>query len=141
MSIPRTILYVAVTLTVVAASVHAWATTEHFEEWWRYGVFFMLVAAAQGLYGPALIKSPRRPVLLLTGVGGNLAIIVLYLVTRTVRVPFFGPQVILQVIFEVERLLLRDSARTGTPALSVANLGGLTSGIAIMYATALLVAV
>ena len=37
MNIPRTILYV--TLTVVAASVHAWATPEHFEEWWGYGVF------------------------------------------------------------------------------------------------------
>jgi hypothetical protein len=84
--------------------------------------------------------SPRRLVLLLTGAGGNLAIIVLYLVTRTVGVPFFGPQVILQVIFEVERLLLRDSARTGTPALSVANLGG-SRPAAIMYATALLVAV
>ncbi len=56
MSIPRTILYVAVTLTVVAASVHAWETPEHFEEWWGYGVFFMLVAVAQGLYGPALIS-------------------------------------------------------------------------------------
>ena len=39
MNIPRTILYVAVTLTVVAVSVHAWATPEHFEEWWGYGVF------------------------------------------------------------------------------------------------------
>ena len=52
-----------------------------------------------------------------------------------------GAGAILQVIFEVGRLLLKDSARAGTPALSVANLGGLTSGIAIRYATALLVAV
>jgi zinc transporter, ZIP family len=52
-----------------------------------------------------------------------------------------GAGAILQVIFEVGRLLLNDSACAGTPALSVANLGGLTSGIAIRYATALLVAV
>jgi hypothetical protein len=35
-----------------------------------------------------------------------------------------GAGAILQVIFEVGRLLLKDSARAGTPALSVANLGG-----------------
>jgi ZIP family zinc transporter len=52
-----------------------------------------------------------------------------------------GAGAILQVIYEVTRLLLRDSERTKTPVLSGANLGGLTAGIAIMYATALLVSV
>ena len=52
-----------------------------------------------------------------------------------------GAGAILQVIYEVARLLLKDSARTKTPALSGANLAGFTAGIAIMYATALLVSV
>ena len=52
-----------------------------------------------------------------------------------------GAGAILQVIYEVTRLLLKDSARSKAPALSGANLGGLTAGIAIMYATALLVSV
>ena len=52
-----------------------------------------------------------------------------------------GAGAILQVIYEVTRLLLKDSARTKTPALSAPNLSGLTAGIAIMYATALLVSV
>jgi ZIP family zinc transporter len=52
-----------------------------------------------------------------------------------------GAGAILQVIYEVGRLLLKDSERAGTPALSGTNLGGLTAGIAVMYATALLVAV
>jgi ZIP family zinc transporter len=52
-----------------------------------------------------------------------------------------GAGAILQVICEVTRLLLRDSARSKTPALSGANLGGLVAGVAIMYATALLVSV
>lgn len=52
-----------------------------------------------------------------------------------------GAGAILQVIYEVGRLLLKDSARAGTSTLSGANLGGLTAGIAVMYATALLVAV
>ncbi len=52
-----------------------------------------------------------------------------------------GAGAILQVIYEVTRLLLKDSARSKAPALSGTNLGGLTAGIAIMYATALLVSV
>jgi zinc transporter, ZIP family len=52
-----------------------------------------------------------------------------------------GVGAILQVVYEVGRLLLRDSARSKTPALSGTNLGGLTAGIAIMYVTALLVSV
>ena len=36
-------------------------------------------------------------------------------------------------------MLLKDAARAKTPALSGANLGGLTAGIAIMYVTGLLV--
>ncbi|WP_228282045.1 ZIP family metal transporter [Rubrobacter marinus] len=52
-----------------------------------------------------------------------------------------GVGAILQVIYEVTRLLLKDSAQTKAPALSGTNLGGLTAGIAIMYATALLVSV
>jgi ZIP family zinc transporter len=52
-----------------------------------------------------------------------------------------GVGAILQVVYEVGRLLLGDSARSKTPALSGTNLGGLTAGIAIMYVTALLVSV
>jgi ZIP family zinc transporter len=52
-----------------------------------------------------------------------------------------GAGAILQVIYEVTRLLLKDSARAKEPVLSAPNLGGLTAGIAVMYATALLVSV
>ena len=52
-----------------------------------------------------------------------------------------GAGAILQVIYEVSRLLLKDSLRSKQPALSASNLGGLTAGVAIMYATALLVSV
>lgn len=52
-----------------------------------------------------------------------------------------GAGAILQVVYEVSRLLLKDSQRSKRPALSASNLGGLTAGVAIMYATALLVSV
>ena len=75
---------------MVAALVHFWAMPGHFEEWWGYGVFFLVAATVQGVYGLALLRRPRRS-LFIFGIGANLAIVVLYVATRTVGVPFFGP--------------------------------------------------
>lgn len=101
-----------------------------------------------GIAAPILEERPRLvhfaglallgggPVVLGTWIGGfayfNLASAVLLAL---------GAGAILQVIYEVTRLLLRDSARAKTSALSSPNLGGFTAGIAIMYVTALLVSV
>lgn len=52
-----------------------------------------------------------------------------------------GAGAILQVIYEVGKMVLADARKVGSPALSGANLSGLTAGIAIMYATGLLVMV
>jgi zinc transporter, ZIP family len=52
-----------------------------------------------------------------------------------------GAGAIMQVIYEVTRLLLKDTGRSKSPALSAPNLGGLLTGVAVMYATALLVSV
>jgi ZIP family zinc transporter len=52
-----------------------------------------------------------------------------------------GAGAILQVVYEVSRLLLKDAGKAKTPALSAPNLGGFAAGIAVMYATALLVSV
>ncbi|HWQ11184.1 MAG TPA: hypothetical protein VNL77_00205 [Roseiflexaceae bacterium] len=51
-----------------------------------------------------------------------------------------GAGAIAQVIYEVARLVLRQSADERAPLLSPAVFGGLAGGIAIMYLTALLVA-
>lgn len=52
------ILYLAGALSLVAALAHLWVTPEHFEEWWGYGVFFLVAALVQGLYGAALLRCP-----------------------------------------------------------------------------------
>ena len=52
-----------------------------------------------------------------------------------------GVGAILQVVYEVGRLLMKDSSSSKAPVFSATNLGGLTAGIAIMYVTALLVSV
>ncbi len=87
----KTTLYAAAAFPLLAGMIHLWAMPEHFEEWWGYGTFFLALALAQGLYGAALLRRPRRPLLLLLGVGGNLSVVALYLLTRTVGIPFFGP--------------------------------------------------
>ena len=87
---PKQILYAAAALSLVAALIHLWVTPEHLEEWWGYGAFFLVSAVAQALYAPLLLRRPDRAILLL-GVAGNLAIVSLYLLTRTVGIPFFGP--------------------------------------------------
>lgn len=51
-----------------------------------------------------------------------------------------GAGAILQVVYEVTRLILRDSQRDNLPALAWHNVAGLVTGIAIMYFTAYLVA-
>jgi MFS family permease len=84
-------LYAAASLSLVAALIHLWVTPEHFEEWWGYGAFFVVAAAAQLLYALLLLRWPTREVLL-AGIAGNLAIVALYLLTRTVGIPLLGPE-------------------------------------------------
>jgi ZIP family zinc transporter len=50
-----------------------------------------------------------------------------------------GVGAIMQVIVEVSRLLFRDAAKEGVPAINWANVGGLAAGIALMYFTAFFV--
>jgi zinc transporter ZupT len=51
-----------------------------------------------------------------------------------------GIGAIVQVIFEVSRLVLRDQQKADEPALTWPTFGGFTVGLAVMYLTALLVA-
>lgn len=78
-------------LSLIAAVVHASVVGEHVEEWWGYGVFFVVVTAAQASYAALLILRPQRSVLI-AGMVGNLALIVLWVVTRTAGIPLFGPE-------------------------------------------------
>ena len=89
-ALSNAVLYAAAGLSLVAALVHLWVTPEHLEEWWGYGAFFLVCAAAQALYAPLLLRRPNRAILLL-GVAGNLAVVILWLVTRTTGIPLFGP--------------------------------------------------
>src|SRR3712207_8719717 len=59
---PRSTLFPYTTLfrsSLIAALTHAWAMSEHFREWWGYGSFFLIVAAAQACYGLALVRDRK----------------------------------------------------------------------------------
>jgi hypothetical protein len=85
---PNAVLYAA--LSLLAALIHLRVMPEHFEEWWGYGTFFLVCTVAQGLYVPILLRWPGRPILLL-GVAGNLAVVILWLMTRTAGITLIGP--------------------------------------------------
>lgn len=82
-------MHLSAGLSLVSAGIHAIVMPEHFQEWWALGVFFAIVAAAQGTYSVALLWSPQ-PSLLALGIIGNVIVVVLYIVSRTVSVPL-GP--------------------------------------------------
>lgn len=95
----------AASLSLAAAVAHSLVTSEHQAEWWGYGAFFMAATLAQTSYAIVLFLQPWHAsadfreergigtarLVYLAGIVGNLAIIGLYLVTRTIGVPFLGP--------------------------------------------------
>ena len=94
------LLHGAAGLSIVASIVHGLLVEEHFQEWWAFGVVFMLAATTQGLYGFAILAShvmngspiserwPPRALrsFYLAGIVGNGALVLLYLASRTVGV-------------------------------------------------------
>ena len=87
---------------IVSGSAHGLVAQEHFQEWWGYGVFFLATAICLIGLGLALITDaidPRympgdvnhmRRVMYAVGATGIVSILGLYVVTRTVGIPF-GP--------------------------------------------------
>ena len=116
---PDIVLYAAAALSLIAALIHARVMPEHFEEWWGYGAFFLVCAVAQGLYAPVLLRWSGRPILLL-GAGGNLVVVILWLVTRTTGIPLIGPHA-----GEVEEVGALDLACTLAEVGIVVGLGAL----------------
>jgi hypothetical protein len=71
----KTNLTVASLATAAAAGIHFAVAPEHFEEWWGFGVFFVLSGVGQLLW--AAWPSHRR-----LGVAGNALLIALWAATR-----------------------------------------------------------
>jgi len=100
------LLYWAAGLSIFALFAHAIDAPDHLKEWWGYGTIFIILAAFQFFYGIALFLQPwrydedgnwradagrsGRPYYVL-GIILAAAVIILYIITRTSGMPFFGP--------------------------------------------------
>jgi hypothetical protein len=105
----------AAALSLLAAWVHLAYTSTHWRDWWAYGVFFLVTGLGQGLLAAALLRWPK-PWVALFGIAGNLAIIGMYVQSRTVGVPL-GPHAGV-----AERTGAVDLATTGVEIATLALL-------------------
>ena len=80
---------VAAGLSLLVAWVHLAYAASHLRQWWAYGAFFVAAGAAQALFAPLIVRRPR-PWVAAAGIAGNVAIIVMYVVSRTAGPPL-GP--------------------------------------------------
>jgi hypothetical protein len=71
------------------ALAHAFAVPAHADHWLLASAFFAVVAVAQFGWGIAVYRNPSRPILV-AGLAGSLAVVALWVVTRTTGLPF-GP--------------------------------------------------
>jgi hypothetical protein len=72
-----------------AAFVHGAVIADHFAEYWLFGLFFGVVAILQFGWGAWIYQDPRADRLWL-GAIGNLAVVLVWTVSRTVGLPL-GP--------------------------------------------------
>ncbi len=79
-------LPLAVVSSAAAAGVHAAVGPAHFREGVLLGMFFASAALAQVGWALAMAVRPSRP-LLVAAVAGNSAVLLLWLVTRTIGLP------------------------------------------------------
>ena len=80
----------AALLTAGAALIHVGVAGSHFQEWWLAGLFFVVVAAVQLGWALWLWQQPTSPRVLLTGAVSSIALVSVWLVSRTTGMPF-GP--------------------------------------------------
>lgn len=102
-------------LYLMAAAIHVVASAGHFGEWWLFGLFFACIATWQAAWGVLLYRDPSESALI-TGAGVNTGVALLWLVTRTIGLPF-GPDA-----WSTERVGPLDVAAT-VDELSIAALG------------------
>lgn len=75
-------------LALAPALVHLAQVADRLDEWWGFGVFFLMAGAGQLLYWLGLTAFGRNTWFLVLGISGNLSLVTLWLATHTVGVPY-----------------------------------------------------
>ena len=78
-------------LSVGAGAIHVALAPEHLDHWWVFGLFFLAVGAFQLAFAAAVLWRPTWPVALV-GIVANLAIVLIYVASRTVGLPLVPPE-------------------------------------------------
>lgn len=86
---PRSLVYLAAAPSVCAGYVHFAYAGSHFDQWWAYGLFFVVAGNLQILLAILLVWRPRAW-LPIAGIAGNLVVVALYVISRTDGIPL-GP--------------------------------------------------
>src|SRR5918911_2530597 len=79
----------AALLSMAAGWIHFAFISSHWRDWWAYGAFFLATGVFQALFAPALMRWPNVWTTLV-GIAGNLAIVGMYVLSRTNGIPM-GP--------------------------------------------------
>jgi hypothetical protein len=77
----------AILLSLAGACVHATVISPHLKEWRAAGIFFILVTALQFSVAVALVRTQREE-FLVAAIVANVAVIVVYVISRTIHLPF-----------------------------------------------------
>lgn len=86
----RWLVVIAAWSSFLAGMVHVVVTPEHWHESPLYGVFFLAVSVAQFGFAVLVAWRPNAPLLLAGGIG-QLTVIGIWLLTRTIGIPL-GPE-------------------------------------------------
>jgi hypothetical protein len=79
----------AAALSLSAAIAHFGVAAPHYREWWAHGLFFVVCGALQAAFAALILFRPRAW-LALCGIAGTLAILAMYVYSRTNGSPI-GP--------------------------------------------------
>ncbi|HEX3090024.1 MAG TPA: hypothetical protein VHQ23_15330 [Ilumatobacteraceae bacterium] len=82
---------VTIVCSSAAALAHLVAAPSHYTWWPIAGVFFVVLGVAQLTYAGAIFRGAASEALLLAGIWGTVAVILLYVASRTVGIPWSPP--------------------------------------------------
>lgn len=109
----RRLLYWAAGFSIGALVAHAIDAPDHLKEWWGYSTYFVVAGAFQFFYGFGLLLRPwryddagevradgetRGRAYYMLGIVLTASIIVLYIISRTTGLPFFGADAVAEPV-------------------------------------------
>jgi hypothetical protein len=84
------LVLISAVLVFGSSIIHSAVIADHFEEYWLFGTFFVACTVAQAMWTVLVFREPLNGRVLVAGLVGNALLIVVWMISRTVGVPF-GP--------------------------------------------------